>query len=264
LKKLVVPYFGFILALIALAGNVLAAEVIPPAPARYFNDYAGVVSKGVGEALNGKLEQLEKADSTQVVVAIFKKMESDSSVEDYTVRVAQKWGVGQKGKSNGAILFVFIEDRQMYLQAGYGLEGAIPDITAKDITENRIKPHFRTGNFDAGLTAGVDSIIQAVRGEYQGTGRTVAQGRGGGNNRVGLVIFAMIMFFMIMGMTRRRRRGHLYRGTGRRGWGGPIWTGGGSGWGGGSSGWGGGGWGGGGGFSGGGGGFGGGGAGSKW
>jgi uncharacterized protein len=125
----------FLLLTLVVAGlTVQAAEVIPPAPKRYFNDYAGVTSRAVQDALNQKLESFEKSDSSQVVVAIFKKMESPSSVEDYTVRVAQNWGVGQKGKSNGAILFVFVEDRQIYLQVGYGLEGAIPDITAKDIT----------------------------------------------------------------------------------------------------------------------------------
>jgi uncharacterized protein len=249
------------LSLMLLMSSVFAAEVIPPKPTRYFNDYAGVTSRQVQDELNRKLEQFEKTDSSQVLVAIFKKMQSDSSIDDYTLRVAQNWGAGQKEKSNGAVLFVFVEDRSMYLQVGYGLEGPIPDITAKDITENRIKPHFRDGNFDAGLTAGVDSIIQAARGEYRGTGRTLAQGRNQ-KKQNGLFVVGVIIFIVIMGAT-RRRRGHLYRGSGRRGWGGPVFWGG-PGWGGGSGGWSGGGGGGGGGFSSGGGGFGGGGAGSKW
>jgi uncharacterized protein len=174
-NRWLLSYFRLALALL-LVGSAFCAEVIPQKPTRYFNDFAGVTSPAIREQLNAKLEQLEKTNSTQVVVAIFKDMQTESSIDDYTLRIAQNWGVGQKGKSNGAILFVFITNRKMFLQVGYGLEGAIPDITAKDITENRIKPHFKTGNYDAGMAAGVDAIIQAAAGEYKGTGRTVAQG----------------------------------------------------------------------------------------
>jgi len=105
---------------------------------------------------------------------VYPKMQSDSSIEDYTVRVAQSWGVGQKNNNNGAVLFVFVQDRKMYIQVGYGLEGALPDALAKRIIETEIKPRFRNGDFDGGLRAGVTAILQAVKGEYKGTGRTVA------------------------------------------------------------------------------------------
>jgi uncharacterized protein len=244
----------------ATAIGLMAAEVMPPKPKRYFNDYAGVTSVEVQQKLDRRLEDLEKTNSTQVVVAIFKKMQSDSSIEDYTVRVAQSWGVGRKEKNNGAVLFIFVEDRKMFLQVGYGLEGALPDAVAKDITEFRIKPHLRNGDYDAGVTAGVDAIIQAIRGEYKGTGRTVREGERA-RKRNGAVFFGLLIFFLLMAGTRRRRRGYVYGGSGRSGWSWPvIWTGGGGGgW---SSGGGGGGWSGG--FSGGGGSFGGGGAGSSW
>ncbi len=233
---------------------VFAAEVMPPKPQRHFNDYAGVTSRETQEQLNRRLEDLEKTNSAQVVVAIFRKMQSDSSIEDYTQRVAQNWGVGQKDKNNGAVLFVFVEDRKMFLQVGYGLEGALPDATAKNITEFRIKPHFRNGDYNAGLRAGVDSIIQAVRGEYRATAR-------GQQRPPSWIPFVVLLLIIIVIGSTKRRRGWLYHGSGRHGWGGPIiWTGGGGGWGGGGSS-GGGGWGG---FSGGGGSFGGGGAGSSW
>src|SRR5207302_7544839 len=89
--------------------------------------------------------------SDQVVVAVFQKMQSDSDVADYTQRVAQTWGVGQKDRRNGVVLFVFIEDHKMFIQVGYGLEGVLPDATAFDITERHIKPLFRAGNDEAGL-----------------------------------------------------------------------------------------------------------------
>ena len=170
----------FTCALVAIAVSAIsahAAEVIPPKPDRYFNDYAGVISREVASRLNEQLEQFERDTSNQVVVAVFPKMETDSDIADYTRRIAQAWGVGQKDRRNGAVLFVFVQDRKMFIQVGYGLEGALPDATAFDITEFRIKPHFRSNDYDGGLTTGVESILEAIRGEYQGTGKTVADRR---------------------------------------------------------------------------------------
>src|SRR6185437_15260046 len=111
----------------------------------------------------------------QILVAVFPKMQSDSSIEDYTVRVAREWKVGQKNKNNGAVLFVFVNDHKMYLQVGYGLEGVLPDALCKRIIDEQITPRFRSGDFNGGLTAGVQSIIAATKGEYKGTGQTVAE-----------------------------------------------------------------------------------------
>src|ERR1700716_2288789 len=104
----------FVLALGSLllfGANLHAAETIPPKPAGYFNDYAGVVSKEAALRFNEQLAQFERETSNQVVVAVFPKMESDSSIEDYGQRVAQNWGVGQKDRRNGAALFVLAHDR---------------------------------------------------------------------------------------------------------------------------------------------------------
>ena len=245
----------------ALLGiHLQAAEVIPPKPDRYFNDYAGVVSQEAARRFNEQLAQFERETSDQVVVAIFPKMQSDSDVADYTQRVAQSWGVGQKERRNGVVLFVFVQDRKMFIQVGYGLEAALPDITAFDITEYKMKPRFRTGDYEGGIAAGIDSIFKAIRGEYKGSGKTVAEqhrrGSGGAPSFLFFIIFviALIVISRIM----RRLGGYGYS-SGR---GGPVFFPGGGGGGGWSSG--GGGGGGFGGFSGGGGSFGGGGAGSSW
>jgi uncharacterized protein len=261
-----------LLSAVLLAGSWLpAAERIPPAPPRHFNDYAGVVSRATADRLNARLEQFERASSNQLLVAIYPKMESSSSVEDYTVRVAQSWRAGQAGRDNGAVLFAFMQERQLYLQVGYGLEAVLPDAVAKRIIEREIVPRFRTGDIDGGMSAAVEAMIAATKGEYRGTGRTQAdrsRSARGGNGPIALGVFffgAMLFLFIVRKALRNpttvlgnplRRRGGL---------GGNTWWmggGGGSGWRGGS----GGGWssGGGGGFSGGGGSFGGGGAGGKW
>jgi uncharacterized protein len=241
-----------------LATKSQAAEVIPPKPDRYFNDYAGVVSKSAALRFNEELAGFERETSDQVVVAIFPKMQSDSDIADYTQRVAQAWGVGQKERRNGVVLFVFVQDRKMFIQVGYGLEGALPDITAFDITEYKMKPRFRNGDYEGGIAVGIDSIFKAIRGEYKGSGKTVAEKhRGGGGSSIWFFIIFLIALIVISRML-RRLGGWGYSSRG----GGPIFfPGGGSGGGWSSGGGGGGGFSG---FGGGGGSFGGGGAGSSW
>ena len=129
-------------AFVGLIGP-LAAETMPSKPDRYFNDYAGVVDQATALRLNEELAQFERETSNQIVVAIFPSMQSESSVADYTQRIAQTWGVGGKEHNNGAVLFVFVQDRQMFIQSGYGLEGPLPDATAFDITHNLIAPFFK-------------------------------------------------------------------------------------------------------------------------
>lgn len=188
-------------------------EVIPAKPARYFNDYANVVSPATAAQLNQKLEDFERSSSSQIVVAIYPKMQSDSSMEDYTVRVAQSWQTGQAGKKNCAALFVFIEDRKMYLQVGYGLEGALPDGLCKRIIENEIKPRFKAGDYDGGLSAGVAAILAAANGEYKGNGQTVADQRQGSHGSfaewVAIIIIFAVFFSLVRGMNRAIRAGGL-------------------------------------------------------
>ena len=211
-------------------------------------------------ALNEKLAQFERETSNQVVVAVFRKMESDSDVAGYTQRIAESWKVGQAEKRNGAVLFVFIDDRKMFIQVGYGLEGALPDVTAFDITERHIKPRFRAGDYTGGLEEGVDLILKAIRGEYKGDGATVQEkSRSTASSGCGPLGFLVMLIVVLTIIRLGRRKG----GYGYTGFGGPfISSGWGSGWsssssssssGGGFSG-----------FSGGGGSFGGGGAGSSW
>jgi uncharacterized protein len=246
------------LAAISLfALDARAAEVIPPKPAAYFNDYAGVVSKDAASRFNEQLAQFERETSNQIVVAVFPKMQSDDDVAAYAQRVAESWAVGQKDKRNGVVLLAFIADRKTSIQVGYGLEGALPDITAFDIRQNRINPRFHNGDYEGGLTDGIDSILKAVRGEYKGTGKTVRERSSGRGNFGGNMIFFLFFVALLLILSRiRPRRGYHYS-SGGGGW---AWSygGGGGGW---SSGGGGGGFSG---FSGGGGSFGGGGSSGSW
>jgi len=187
-----------------LATKSQSAEVIPPKPPGYFQDNAGVVSKAAAFRFNEQLAQFERETSNQVWVVVYPTMQSDSSIEDYTYRVKDAWKVGQKGRNNGAVWFVFVKDRKMYIQVGYGLEGPLPDVTCFDITEFQVKPHFRNGDYEGGLAVGIDSIFKAIRGEYKGSGKTLAEEhRGGGASRIWSFIIFLIVLIVISKMVRR-------------------------------------------------------------
>jgi uncharacterized protein len=243
-------------ALLALA-VVAAAQSPPPAPDRYVTDYAGLVDAGTAGRIDEKLRAFDQQTSSQVLVAIFPELPG-GSLEDFTVRTAEAWKAGRKELDNGVVLFVFVKDRKVRMEVGYGLEGALPDATAKRIIDERITPAFREGRYAAGLEAGVDAILAATRGEY-----TAPPPPKPTPDWVYLLV-PLVVILLNWWLFNRTQKGRYvtYSRAGRRG-GRTIWYGGGGGWYGG----GGGNWGdsgGGGGFSGGGGSFGGGGASGDW
>lgn len=241
---------------LALAGATRAEEPLPPVPSAHFNDYAGVVSAADAQRLDAKLAAFEQQTSTQLVVAVFPKLPS-ASLDDFTIHTVEKWKVGGKQSDNGAVFFVFVADRMMRIETGYGLEGSLPDQLAARILDEAVRPRLRAGDWAGGLEAGIDGIIAATRGEYTAAAQKPAP-RSSGVSIVVLVVFVVI-FLWLSSLGSRGSRTYGSRGWRRGGyWGG----------GGGFGGFGGGGWssggGGGGGFSGGGGSFGGGGASSSW
>ncbi len=252
LRALAVP------ALLAGATAGVCEEALPPPPAAYFNDYAGVVSAEDAQRLDAKLRAFADQTSTQIVVAVFRKLPSPS-LEDFTVRTAQSWRVGRKDWDNGAVLFVFVDDRKMRIETGYGLEGALPDILAARILDEQVRPRLRAGDWAGGLEAGIDGIIAATRGEY--TAPPKKKSEGVPSLAILIILLFVILFFWLAAQgSRSAHVGRTYGGQGwrrNRGyWGGSSWGGGGWSGGGGSFG--------GGGFSGGGGSFGGGGASGSW
>ena len=223
---------------------------MPPKPAQWFNDYAAVVPSDTVSQLNAKLQQFERDTSNQVVVAVWRDMQTDSSVQDYTFRIFQQWKLGQRDKNNGIGLFVFINARKMFIQVGYGLEGAVPDAIAKRIIEDEITPKFKTGDYGSGLSAGVDAILAASKNEYKGPGSINKSGHLLDDWGDGSWIFWLLVALFILKFFLQLRGGHVISGRGsyRGGWGsGGGWSSGGGG-----------------GFSGGGGRSGGGGAGGSW
>jgi uncharacterized protein len=239
-----------------------AAQSPPPVPRDYVTDQAGILPADVEARLAAQLKQFKDETSNQVLVATFPSLPAGWSLEDFTVRTAQAWGAGKAKLDNGVVLFVFVRDRQVRIEVGYGLEGALPDVTAHRIIEEQMTPRFRADDYPGGIEAGVNAIIAATRGEYKAEPRPAA---GGGLRLRGWEIF-VVLFFLFLIFNGWRGGGGGGGTYGRRGFrrggffpipmGGGGWSGGGGGGGFGG--------GGGGGFSGGGGSFGGGGASGSW
>jgi uncharacterized protein len=267
MKKLSSPYLvrlAFLAAFGLFVVHASAAE-IPPKPTRYFNDYASLIDSGTAQQLNQQLEGFERQTSNQILVVIYQSLPADAALEDFTQDAFRAWKVGQTGQNNGAVLFIFVKDRKMRIQTGYGLEGALPDAVCKRIISDEMAPRFQAGDYAGGVSAAVNAMIAATRGEYKGTGQTVAEARArarqGQGSAFDLIILVVVLGFIALSWFRAARRGTVYSSSGSRGSGGAWWIGGGGGGGGGYSG---GGGGGGGGFSGGGGDSGGGGASGGW
>ncbi len=244
--------FYYLLVLFAGLYTALALEV-PDHPASHITDFTGTLTQSDISYLNRKLSNFEDRTSNQIAVLIIPSLEGDN-LEDYSIRLAEKWKIGQRDKDNGVILLIVKNDRKLRIEVGYGLEAMLPDSRAGSIIRDNIAPDFKQGKFFAGINKAIDGIMVSIDPEIRSSKsrlkkrtktspaeKTVASGT---------VLFIVIVFaFLILGTFPAKpysaRRGYYYGGGGSSG-----------GWssGGGFSG----------GFSGGGGGFGGGGASGGW
>jgi uncharacterized protein len=251
---------SLLLALVLFAAPLCALD-IPPKPTAWVTDNASLLSADQQQALNVKLESLNKQTGTQFLIMIFPSLEGNDPV-DYTNRVANVWKVKD---DKALMLFVFVKDRQTRIQTGYGLEGQITDAFASDVYRNTLVPNFRASKYYEGLDQAVDQIGHKIDPNFAPQSQPVpvsspqrARGGSAGDLPAGVYIFLFILFFFVLPMLGRRRGcGGCFwpmmfmGGGGGRTFGGG--GGGGGGWGTGGS------WGGGGGSS-----FGGGGAGGGW
>src|SRR5262249_48370722 len=220
--------YRLIAAFILLTLQAVASD-IPSKPERYFNDFASLVDAQTAQRLNRELAEFERQTSNQLLVVIYPSLPPNAAIEDFTQDAFRAWKPGQQGRNNGAILFVFVKDRKMRIQVGYGLEGALPDAICKRIIADEMAPRFQAGDFAGGLSAAVNAMIAATRGEYTGTGRTVAEARGQVRHSEGaslnLIIFLVVLGFIVLSWFRAARRGTIYSSSRSGGSGSPggIW-----------------------------------------
>jgi uncharacterized protein len=159
--------FGLNLLMSPLEGK----ESIPSPPLHYFNDDDHVVSPTVARNLNQRLALFDQRTSNQVVVVIYSKFESKTSLDDYAQKLYTAWHLGTKKNSNGALLLIFPAEHKIRIQTGYGLEGALPDVICKRIIDDIMVPQFQKGDYDQGVIDGVNALMKATAHEYEGIGQ---------------------------------------------------------------------------------------------
>lgn len=188
-------YFILILLFFVSAGVFAQVEkVIPPAPnpPRLVNDFTGTLTPLQQENLEHKLKNYDDTTSNQIVVVIVKTL-NDYEPYEYSTALGRKWGVGNKDFNNGVVFLIAKDDRKVFIAPGYGLEGALPDITCKQIVDNEILPNFRGNDFFRGIDLGTTAIMQAAAGEYQ-----PPEGYADRGNKKGIPLFAVLIVIFII------------------------------------------------------------------
>ncbi len=235
MKYLTTKLFVGLLVLLFLPVVAGAGEspIIPPKPdpPRLVNDFAGILQPEEVKELEHILDTFALHTSTQIAVVTVPDLKGmDPNM--YAFEILDKWGIGAKGKDNGVVILVKPKmserDRgRVAIQVGYGLEGVIPDATAKLIIENEMIPHFREGDYFRGIWSGVDTIMQLARGEFSSS--EYEEKVGNENTMAGLVLFILILLLVIISTIKGRGGRGGGRTYGSRGGGVyPIFFGGGS------------------------------------
>ena len=173
LNKLIAPQFSLIVLLLFIFAGANAADEFPerPEPPRLVNDFAGILSGAQAASLESKLDAFNRRTSTQIAIVIVKDIFGYDK-GDYTFKLAEKWGIGQKGKNNGILILVKPksdngETGKVFIAVGYGLEGAVPDITArKTIISAEMLPSFKTNDYYTGLDRATSVLMSLTAGEF--------------------------------------------------------------------------------------------------
>ncbi|HKP33115.1 MAG TPA: TPM domain-containing protein [Chitinophagaceae bacterium] len=240
--KRILTIFLVFFTFIAVNGQTIQ-DIIKnkPNPPRLVNDYAHVLTADQIQHLEQKLVQYDDSTSTQIVVITVKTL-NDYPIEDAGLAIIRGWAVGNKKTNNGIIILAAIDDRKIRIETGYGLEGAIPDITANQIIEQYIVDNFREQNYYRGFDQASTALIKAAAGEYTAPEgyRDRGQDKFSGRSIFKTIIIIIVIIILISRGGGSRGGGLMSRRGYRRGIS-PIWWlplgGSGGSWGGGGGGW---------------------------
>ncbi len=180
-----------LLTLLLLCASLgLRAEVAVPALEARVTDLTGTLSAAERSSLEQRLTAFEQAKGSQLAVLIVPTT-APETIEQYGIRVAEKWRLGRENTDDGLLLIVAKQDRTLRIEVGYGLEGIIPDAVAKRVIAETIVPRFQAGDFAGGLTAGLNQLAGLVAGEALPPPPAAQQGAGG-HNPLGAVLIGIL------------------------------------------------------------------------
>jgi uncharacterized protein len=214
------------LALLALTLSAIAAPAadftVPPAPVHYVTDNANALSSSTRASLDSELRGYESATGHQVIVWIGKTT-GDVPLETWTGETADHWKIGRKGHDDGAVLFLFMQDRKVRIEVGYGLESALTDADSSRIITSTIVPRMRSNDVDGAVSSGVAAILTTITPSYRGVTPLPAATSGASLTwegvilLVGLVLLFIFVFVAIVRTVMRGGRHGDYVTSGRNG-----------------------------------------------
>lgn len=181
-------FFSFFLTLFLVISAPVFCQNFPPKPtSKIVSDFAKIYSNEENNLLEQKLLDYEKKTSTQIAIVTITSLDG-YPIDDYAIKLANKWQIGQKGKNNGLLILIVSADHKIYIASGYGMEGVLNDGKLGSIIRLQMIPQFKNNNYFAGTNAGLDAIIAAAAGEYVNDGK----------NNVKDASFSDIVFFFIL------------------------------------------------------------------
>jgi len=201
MRRYLLLIFSLLISL--LVGFSSQAYFSPGKPAGFVNDYAGLLSSEQKNSLESKLSQFAKDSSNEISVVTLKSLEGDT-IENFANKLFTDWGIGQAKNDNGLLLLISLNDRQMRLETGYGLEGAVPDATANQIITKTLRPAFQANDYYGGINQALDQIILATRGEYAAEPLKPAKFGFLKNISLDTIFFIILFIFYLLAALRRR------------------------------------------------------------
>jgi uncharacterized protein len=194
MKKLLSIFLSLFISVVVFAQASFDANALlkgPTGTPKLVNDYANILTADQKQTLENKLDAFDDSTSTQIAVVIVPNV-GENDITDFTVNLGKAWGVGGKQNNNGVVLLISIDDHKLSIAPGYGLEGALPDVTCSQIIDQVIVPQFKGNDYYRGIDDGTDAIIQAAQGVYKAPAGYHADGGSG------ISIFKIIFIIIII------------------------------------------------------------------
>ena len=192
------------------------SQQLPPKSGTLVTDYTNTLSADDKQRLENKLVAYNDSTTTQIAVVMMKSI-GEYDINEYGQKLGRAWGIGSKGKNNGILLLVAIDDHKLAIQTGYGAEGAVPDAITHSIIQNDITPRFKQGDYYGGINAGTDDLMKYMKGEYKAVNQPQRHARGSGGGSFG-ILFIIIIFIIILVMRGGGGGGHVIGGRGGSPW----------------------------------------------
>jgi uncharacterized protein len=196
-----------------------------PRPKGYVSDFAGVFSEEERAGLEDFSGAVKQQTGAEIAVVSIKSYAPYHSIEEYAAALFGEWGIGQQDEDNGVLLLLSVDDREVKIETGYGLEGILPDSVCGRILDNEVLPEFREGRFSAGLIKGVEAVagrIAQERGDPASLELSPDDNEDSGGMPSLAVIAIVVIFFVILPLGLSRRRGHFGNLHGPGGFGGGF------------------------------------------